>query len=89
MSLIDFLLFLLIAAAAGGLGKLLAGYFPGGILISILVGYIGAFIGTWIARQFNLPTWLTLNVGGTMFPFLWAVIGAAVLLAVLSLLIRN
>lgn len=89
MSAIDFLLFLLIAGLAGALGKLLAGYFPGGFLISILVGYIGAFIGTWISRQLSLPTWLTVNVGGTNFPFLWAVIGSAVLLAILGLITRG
>ena len=89
MSLIDFLLFLLIAGIAGALGKLLAGYFPGGFLISIIVGYIGAFIGTWIARQFSLPAWFTVNVGGTSFPFLWAVIGSAVLLAILGLITRG
>jgi len=89
MSLIDFLLFLLVAGIAGALGKAIAGYFPGGFLISIIIGYIGAFVGTWIARQFSLPTWFTVNVGGTAFPFLWAVIGSAVLLAILGLITRG
>ena len=89
MSVIDFLLFLLVAALAGGLGKMLAGYYPGGLLTSILAGYIGALLGTWIARQFSLPAWLVLNIGGTAFPFLWAVIGAAVLLALISLISRR
>jgi len=89
MSLIDFLLFLLVAALAGGLGKVLAGYYPGGILISIISGYIGALIGTWLARQLSLPAWLTINIGGTAFPFLWAVIGAAILLAIIGLITRG
>jgi len=88
MTVIDFLLFLLVAAIAGGFGKLLAGYFPGGILVSIIVGYIGAFIGTWLARQFSFPTLLTINVGGTAFPFFWAVIGSAILLVLLGLIRR-
>jgi uncharacterized membrane protein YeaQ/YmgE (transglycosylase-associated protein family) len=89
MTLIDFLLFLLIAAVAGGLGKLLAGVYPGGLIISILSGYLGALLGTWIARQFGLPAWLTINVGGTEFPFLWATLGAAIILAVISLIFRR
>jgi uncharacterized membrane protein YeaQ/YmgE (transglycosylase-associated protein family) len=89
MSIIDFLLFLLVAALAGGFGKLLAGYYPGGLMTSILAGYIGALLGTWLARQFSLPTWLVINVGGTAFPFFWAVIGAAVLLAVIGLIYRR
>lgn len=89
MSLVDFLLFLLIAAVAGGLGKLLAGFYPGGLIISILSGYLGALLGTWIARQLSLPTWLTINVGGTTFPFLWATLGAAIILAVIGLIFRG
>lgn len=89
MSVIDFLLFLVVAALAGAFGKLLAGYYPGGLLTSILSGFIGALLGTWIARQFSLPAWLVINVGGTAFPFFWAVIGAAILLAVIGLLKRG
>jgi uncharacterized membrane protein YeaQ/YmgE (transglycosylase-associated protein family) len=89
MTVIDFLLFLLVAGIAGALGKALAGYFPGGFLVSIIVGYIGALIGTWLARQLSLPAWLTINIGGTAFPFLWAVIGAAVFLAILGFISRG
>lgn len=86
MVLIDFLLILLIAAAAGAIGRLLAGYYPGGLLASILIGFIGALLGTWLARLLLLPAWLTFTVGGTAFPFLWAVIGSTLLLVLLSLI---
>ncbi len=89
MSLIDFLLFLFVAAIAGALGKLLAGYFPGGLLVSIISGYIGALLGTWLARQLSLPNWLVVNIGGTAFPFFWAVVGAAIFLAILGLIARR
>ena len=89
MSLIDFLLFLIVAGLAGALGQALVGYSRGGCLLSILIGYIGALLGTWIARQTGLPGWLTFNIGGTTFPFLWAVIGAAVFVAIISLLTRG
>jgi uncharacterized membrane protein YeaQ/YmgE (transglycosylase-associated protein family) len=86
MVLLDILLIMLIAAAAGGIGRLLAGYYPGGILASILVGFIGALLGTWLARILLLPAWLTFRVGGTAFPFLWAIIGSALLILLLSML---
>lgn len=88
MTVIDFLLFLVIAGLAGAFGKLLAGFYPGGCLMSILAGFFGALFGTWLARQFALPAILTFNVGGTDFPFLWAVIGAAILLGLLGLIRR-
>jgi uncharacterized membrane protein YeaQ/YmgE (transglycosylase-associated protein family) len=89
MTLIDFLIFLVVAGLAGAIGQSLMGYSRSGCLLSIVTGYLGALIGTWIARQAGLPTWLTINVGGTAFPFLWAVIGAALLVAVISLLTRG
>jgi uncharacterized membrane protein YeaQ/YmgE (transglycosylase-associated protein family) len=58
-------------------------------LLSIAVGYIGALIGTWLARQVGLPAWLTFNIGGTTFPFLWAVIGAAIFVGGINLIARR
>ncbi len=88
MGLLDFLLLLLIAAVAGTLGQALAGYSLGGCVTSIIVGFVGAFIGTWLAREFGLPFFLTITVGGEAFPLVWAIIGSAILSAVLGLLIR-
>jgi uncharacterized membrane protein YeaQ/YmgE (transglycosylase-associated protein family) len=51
MSLIGFLILLVIAALAGTLGQSLAGYSVGGCLISAVVGFIGAYLGMWIARR--------------------------------------
>jgi uncharacterized membrane protein YeaQ/YmgE (transglycosylase-associated protein family) len=89
MVLLDILLILLIAAAAGGIGRLLAGYYPGGVLASIFIGFIGALLGTWLARLLLLPAWLTFTVGGTAFPFLWAIIGSTIFLILLSLIARR
>ena len=86
MTLLDFGLILIVAAAAGGIGRALAGHYPGGILTSILIGFIGALVGTWLSRVLMLPGWLTFNIGGTVFPFLWAVIGSTLFLVLLEIL---
>ncbi len=86
MTLIDFVLILVVAAAAGGIGRALAGYYPGGVLTSILIGFIGAVVGTWLSRVLMLPGWLAVIIGGTVFPFLWAVIGSTLFLVILGLL---
>lgn len=88
MTLVEFLILLLIAAICGGLGQALSGYSLGGCLISIVVGFIGAFIGVWIARQFGLPEWFAIQVGGQTFPIIWSIIGSAVFALVVGLLTR-
>jgi uncharacterized membrane protein YeaQ/YmgE (transglycosylase-associated protein family) len=89
MTLVGFLILLLIAAVAGSLGQAIAGYSLGGCLVSILVGFIGAYLGLWIARQFGLPELLTINVQGEAFPVIWAIIGSAIFTAILGLLFRG
>lgn len=88
MGLLELLLLLVIAAICGGIGQSLAGYTAGGCLTSIVVGFIGAYIGIFIARQLDLPTLLTIRVGGQAFPIIWSVIGAIIFTLVLALLNR-
>jgi uncharacterized membrane protein YeaQ/YmgE (transglycosylase-associated protein family) len=89
MTLIDLLLLLLVAGIAGSIGQAIAGYSTGGCLTSIAVGFIGALIGVWLARAMNLPVLFNLDVGGTTFPVLWSIIGAALFVAVISFISRS
>ncbi len=86
MTLIGFLILLLIAAICGGIGQSLAGYDLGGCLVSIIVGFIGAYIGLWLAGKMGLPEFFTINVEGKPFPVIWAVIGSAIFTFIVALL---
>jgi len=86
MSLLSFLFLLLIAAVAGSLGQALAGYSMGGCLISAVVGFIGAYLGSWLAGQLGLPEPFSIMIDGKAFPVLWAIIGSALFAAVIGLL---
>jgi uncharacterized membrane protein YeaQ/YmgE (transglycosylase-associated protein family) len=88
MTLIDFLLLAVVAAICGAIAQSLVGYSVGGCLVSAFVGYVGALIGVWVARQFGLPELLSVSVGGQAFPVIWSIIGAAILVAVVSLVRR-
>jgi uncharacterized membrane protein YeaQ/YmgE (transglycosylase-associated protein family) len=88
MSLMGFLVLLLIAAICGGIGQSLAGYNLGGCLVSILVGFIGAYIGLWVAGKMGLPDFFTISVDGKPFPVIWAIIGAAIFTFIVALLRR-
>lgn len=88
MTLIGFLVLLLIAAICGGIGQSLAGYDLGGCFVSIVVGFIGAWIGLYIAGRFALPEFFTINIDGKPFPVVWAIIGSAVFTLIVALLRR-
>ena len=89
MTLLDLLLLLLVAGLCGAAGQALTGYSRGGCLASIAVGFVGALLGSWIARGMGLPEFFMLNVGGTPFPIVWSILGGALFVAVLSLIARG
>ena len=89
MTILDFLILLIIAALCGAIGQALAGYSVGGCITSILVGFVGAVIGSWIAGALGLPEVFAINVGGRAFPVVWSVLGSALFVALLALLTRR
>ncbi len=89
ISLPSLLILIVIAAVCGAVGKALAGSARGGLLVSIVLGFIGALIGPWIARSLHLPEPFTLMIGGQPFPVLWSIIGAALFVALLHLISRR
>jgi uncharacterized membrane protein YeaQ/YmgE (transglycosylase-associated protein family) len=89
MSLFGFILLLIIAAIAGSIGQALAGYSVGGCLFSIVIGFVGAFVGLWLARLLGLPEILPITIDGETFPVVWSIIGSAILSALFGLLSRG
>lgn len=89
MTLIQFLVLLVVAAICGAIGQSLAGYSLGGCLVSAVVGFVGAFVGMWLARELRLPEILTIHVGGEAFPVLWSIVGSAIFALIIGLLSRR
>lgn len=86
MTLTEFIILLVIAAICGAVGQSIAGFDLGGCFVSIIVGFIGAYIGLWIAGRFGLPEIFSINIGGKTFPVVWAVIGSAIFTLVIALI---
>jgi uncharacterized membrane protein YeaQ/YmgE (transglycosylase-associated protein family) len=89
MSILEFFLLLIVAGICGSLAQALVGYSHGGCLVSIVLGFVGALIGTWLARVLQLPELLTVHLGDRGFPIVWSIIGAALFSALLSMLARR
>jgi uncharacterized membrane protein YeaQ/YmgE (transglycosylase-associated protein family) len=84
--MIDILISLIIAGIAGSIGRSLSGFSRGGCIISIVVGFIGAIIGTWLAHELQLPDPFVIVIRGTSYNILWTIIGAVIFTAALSLI---
>ena len=89
MTLIDLLLLLVIAGVCGAVAQALTGYSHGGCIVAIIVGFVGAFLGLWLANTFNLPKFFVIDVGGRAFPIVWSVIGGVLLSVVIGMLTRR
>lgn len=86
MNILELILLLVIAGICGSLAQGLAGYTRGGCLVSVALGFVGALLGTWLARATGLPEIFAVSVGGRTFPIVWSIIGAALFAAVLALI---
>ncbi len=87
--MLSFLLLLVIAGLAGSIGARIGGRGGTGCVVSIVLGFIGALIGNWLAERLSLPEPFLLHIGGRAFPLLWSIIGAALFVALLGLLSRR
>jgi uncharacterized membrane protein YeaQ/YmgE (transglycosylase-associated protein family) len=89
MTILEFFLLLLIAGICGSLGQAIAGYSRGGCLVSIVVGFIGALLGSWLSVQLDMPELFNVTVGGNQFPVIWSIIGSVLFVAFVGLLTRR
>jgi uncharacterized membrane protein YeaQ/YmgE (transglycosylase-associated protein family) len=89
MTILEFLLLLFIAGVCGSLGQAIAGYSRGGCLVSIVVGFIGALLGSWMSTKAGLPELFNVNIGGNTFPIIWSIIGSVVFVVVVGLLTKR
>ena len=89
MSVVELLLLILVGAICGAIAEMLVGYSPGGFFASVAIGFLGALIGSWLAPRIGLPAMLPVRIGGYTIEILWAIIGAIILLLILSLFRRS
>ena len=85
----EIIILLIVAGICGAIGRAISGYSHGGCLVSIALGFIGALLGTWLARAVGLPELFPVHIGTTSFPIVWSIIGAALFVAVISLISRS
>jgi uncharacterized membrane protein YeaQ/YmgE (transglycosylase-associated protein family) len=86
MLLLETLILLTIAGLVGALAEFLIGFSLGGILGTMIVGVVGALIGSGLARLLHLPALLPIQVGTRTIELVWATLGSILLISILSAL---
>jgi uncharacterized membrane protein YeaQ/YmgE (transglycosylase-associated protein family) len=89
MTLLGLLLLLVVGAICGAVAELIVGWSAGGFLASAGIGFLGALVGGWLARVLGLPSLLAVHIDTVTIEIVWAILGAVVLLALLSALRRR
>jgi len=89
MTFMEFLTLLVVAGACGALGQSLVGRSRGGCLLSIVLGFLGAWLGRVIADALDAPALLVVEIDGRDFPIVWSVVGAALFVAAVSFVSRR
>lgn len=84
MSFIDIIIMLVIAGITGAIARSLVGFKRGGCILSIAVGFIGALLGTWLARQLDFPQIISFEIRGITYPIIWSLLGAVLFTILLS-----
>jgi uncharacterized membrane protein YeaQ/YmgE (transglycosylase-associated protein family) len=80
----DILLWIVFGLVVGAIAKLLMpGRDPGGFILTIVVGIVGALVGGWLGRAMGLYR------EGEPVGFIMAVVGAIVLLGLYRLVVRG
>lgn len=80
------IVWIIVGLIAGALAKfIMPGPDPGGIIVTILVGIAGAFVGGWLLSFIGRGTVGGLSIGS----ILTATLGAIVLLAIYRLITRR
>lgn len=78
--MLDYLILIIIAFVCGSIASRLAGSSRKGCITSVVLGFIGALIGTLLVRK--------LGVGDLFWlkgvPILWSIVGAALFIGVLN-----
>jgi len=89
MTITEILPLVLVAVIAANVRQVIYSYSLGGYLVSVIVGFIGAFFGIGIARLFGFPEMIPFIIRGETFPVIWSIIGSITLLWILSSITRR
>jgi uncharacterized membrane protein YeaQ/YmgE (transglycosylase-associated protein family) len=88
MSLNDLLPMIPVAVICGTIARWAVGSSKGGLIINIIIGFVGALVGVVVSRSLNAPVIYDVVVNRRNFPVAYSVVGAVILLAGFGIIIN-
>jgi len=88
MTLMELIVCLVIGGASAAVACAITGNTASEFVVLSLVGFLGAFVGSWLAHEVHLPALFVVKVGGRAFALLWPLVGSVVLVPGAMLLMR-
>lgn len=82
--LLEIVILIVIAGVCGFIAAQIMGAKRANFVLLIVLGFVGAFVGRWIAGFFGLPLLLPLAVAGKTLPLVWSLIGSIVVIGLVS-----
>ena len=85
MSTGHFLLLVIMAGILGVVTQSMFGFRIGGFFVSVILGFLGGWLGSWMADAARLPFKdVVIEVGGDRFPLVWSILGTLVVMFFVS-----
>ncbi len=93
MDLLQVLILLTIAGICSALAEIIAGviaqltgfriFFTGSIVVTIVIGIIGSYIGTWLSGRLGVGLYSVI-IGPVRLDLIWSVLGSLLVLTILT-----
>ncbi len=84
MSIVELILLLVVAGVLGVVSQRLTGIQPGGLIMTVILGFVGAWLGKQFSVWLNIYDPIRLRVGGTEFPLLCAIVGGVIVTSIVG-----
>jgi len=77
------LILIVVAAVCGSVASAIVGKKSGGCTTRIFIGFIGAVLGSWLSKKFEIADLFYIR----QIPIIWSVIGSTLFILLISLII--
>lgn len=88
MSVVDLSLIAAVAVICAVMAQITSGYSKGGLIVNLMVAFIGAVVGVYASRELHAPTIYDLQIGEVAFPVIYCLLGSVLMSAGIGFFVK-